>query len=274
MTPPFYLIIMIVFIGLGLHDEKDITLKGLEEARSCDELYAEFYTSILEGTTLEKISSLIGKEVKLLDRKDLEENAENTILKNAGSKKVGLLVAGDPLISTTHVQIRLQAQELGIETRAIHNASIYSASASISGLQNYKFGRSVTIPFAYKGCTSDRPYEVIKHNLDDGLHTLCFLDLDVEENRYLTLNEALETLLNIEKKKPKFTISLDTFAVGLARLGSSEQVVKADTVKRLRAHDFGSPPHTLIFPGKLHFMEAEALITLAKAPHRIRNQKR
>jgi len=35
-------------------------------------------------------------------------------------------------------------------------------------------------------------------------------------------------------------------------------------------YDFGVPPHTLIFPGKLHFMEAEALITLAGAPEEVR----
>jgi len=37
-------------------------------------------------------------------------------------------------------------------------------------------------------------------------------------------------------------------------------------------HDFGDPPHTLVFPAKLHFMEAEALITLAGAPEQIRER--
>jgi diphthine synthase len=34
--------------------------------------------------------------------------------------------------------------------------------------------------------------------------------------------------------------------------------------------DFGQPPHGLIFPGRLHFMEAEALIVLAGAPETLR----
>ncbi len=251
---------MIVFIGLGLHDEKDITLKGLEEARSCDELYAEFYTSILEGTTLEKISSLIGKEVKLLDRKDLEENAENTILKNAGSKKVGLLVAGDPLISTTHVQIRLQAHELGIETRAIHNASIYSASASISGLQNYKFGKSASIPFPEEKYTPETPYNVIKENMARGLHTLLFLDIKVEESyRLMTANEAIDILLSIETRRKEGFFTKDTLCVVLANVGSSRCILKSGSVKNLKEQDFGPTPHSLIVPGKLHFMEEEYL---------------
>ena len=264
----------LVFIGLGLHDEQDMSLRGLSEAKEAESVFVELYTSLMSGLQTEKLGRLIGKKVTQVSRRALEDESGTTILQAAMKGKTVLLVPGDLMIATTHINLRLRAEERGITTRIVHGATIVSAVCGATGLQNYKFGRSVTIPFAYKGCTSDSPYEVIKHNLDDGLHTLCFLDLDVEENRYLTLNEALESLLNIEKKKPKFTISLDTFAVGLARLGSSEQVVKADTVKRLKAHDFGNPPHTLIFPGKLHFMEAEALITLAKAPHRIRNQKR
>jgi diphthine synthase len=41
-------------------------------------------------------------------------------------------------------------------------------------------------------------------------------------------------------------------------------------VGELLKHDFGEPPHTLLFIGKLHFMEAEALITLADAPEKLR----
>ena len=36
------------FIGLGLGDEKDITVKGLEAVRRCKEVYLENYTSIME----------------------------------------------------------------------------------------------------------------------------------------------------------------------------------------------------------------------------------
>jgi len=35
---------MLYFIGLGLYDEKDISVKGLEALKSADEVYAEFYT--------------------------------------------------------------------------------------------------------------------------------------------------------------------------------------------------------------------------------------
>jgi diphthamide biosynthesis methyltransferase len=39
-------------------------------------------------------------------------------------------------------------------------------------------------------------------------------------------------------------------------------------------HDFGGPPYSLIFPGKLHFMEAEALKVLGGAPETLRTASR
>lgn len=38
---------MLYIIGLGLADEKDITVKGLEAVKSCARVYLEAYTSIL-----------------------------------------------------------------------------------------------------------------------------------------------------------------------------------------------------------------------------------
>ncbi|MFW6127882.1 MAG: diphthine synthase, partial [Halobacteriota archaeon] len=66
---------MLFFIGLGLWDEKDISFKGYELARKCDEVFIEFYTSQLGGTTLHKIESLLEKDVGVLERSDLEENS-------------------------------------------------------------------------------------------------------------------------------------------------------------------------------------------------------
>lgn len=38
---------MLYFIGLGLGDEKDITLRGLEAVRRCSDVFLESYTSLL-----------------------------------------------------------------------------------------------------------------------------------------------------------------------------------------------------------------------------------
>jgi diphthamide biosynthesis methyltransferase len=54
-------------IGLGLGNEKDITLKGLECIGSCEKIYLEHYTSILTvGKERLVNKKLIKKKGKLL----------------------------------------------------------------------------------------------------------------------------------------------------------------------------------------------------------------
>jgi len=45
--------------------------------------------------------------------------------------------------------------------------------------------------------------------------------------------------------------------------------VKADEAGKLRELNFGPPPHVLIVPGKLHFIEAEALRVFAGVPDEV-----
>jgi diphthine synthase len=260
----------LVFIGLGLYDEKDISLRGLEELKEADTVFAEFYTSLMPGLSVRKLEEMTGKAVKVVSRRVLEEEEGKQILEEAKKGKVVFLVPGDPLIATTHVDLRISAEKQGIRTRVIHGASIVSAVRGISGLQNYKYGKAVTIPFSEQEFVSETPYRVIMENRERGLHTMCYLDIKAEEQRYLTIKEALQTLLETEKMKRKQVITSRTLVMGVARAGSTEPVVKAGYIEEVMNYDFGAPPHTLIFPGKLHFMEAEALITLADAPEDVR----
>ena len=56
----------ITFIGLGLNDETDISLKGLNEINKCDRVYAEFYTAKLFGTSIKNIERQIKKKIIIL----------------------------------------------------------------------------------------------------------------------------------------------------------------------------------------------------------------
>ncbi len=254
----------LVFVGLGLHDETGISLKGLEEVKSAENVFIEIYTSILPNFSISRFEGISGKKLRIVSRKELEDENGEAVLKEAEKGKAVLLVPGDPLIATTHVALRLEAEKRGIKTRIVHGSSIVSAAMGLSGLHNYKFGKSVTIPFSEN--LSETPYLVIGENLRRGLHTLCLLDINVEERRFLSIKEALEMLLNVEAERKNGTITIERLAVGIARAGSPNPKVKADFVKELLRYDFGEPPYTLIFPGKLHFMEAEALIAFAGAP--------
>ena len=46
---------MLYLVGLGLYDEKDISLKGLEALKRADVVYAEFYTACLFGGDLHSL---------------------------------------------------------------------------------------------------------------------------------------------------------------------------------------------------------------------------
>jgi len=260
----------LVFIGLGLYSERDISLHGIEEAKKAETVFAEFYTSLMPELSLPKLEKLVERRINALSRSDLEEDRGKKILEAAEKAKTALLVPGDPLIATTHVDLRIRAERRGIKTRVVHGASIVSAVIGLSGLQNYKYGRSVTIPFSHQGLVDETPYNAIRANKKLGLHTLCFLDIKAEEKRYMTVKEGLEALLSVEKQKRQRVATPETIAVGIARAGSTIPVVKADRVNELLKFNFGAPPHSIVFPGRLHFMEAEALITLAKAPETVR----
>ena len=51
---------MLTLIGLGLYDEKDLTLRGIEQAKKADKAYIELYTSKWHGN-IKNLEKLIGK---------------------------------------------------------------------------------------------------------------------------------------------------------------------------------------------------------------------
>ncbi|MDH5754538.1 MAG: diphthine synthase, partial [Candidatus Bathyarchaeota archaeon] len=214
----------IVFVGLGLYDEGGISLRGLEEVKTADKVFIELYTSLMPHFSIENFERISGKKIHMVSRKELEEENGEAILKAAETGKAVLLVPGDPLIATTHVALRIRAEKIGIKTRIVHGASILSAVIGLSGLHNYKFGKSVTIPFSE---ASETPYEVIAQNKRLGLHTLCLLDVKAEEKRYMRIHEGLESLLKIEEKRKEKIVTMDTLVVGIARAGSTNPTVKA-----------------------------------------------
>jgi len=257
----------LVFIGLGLFDEKDISLRGVEEAGDADFVFAELYTSLLSGFSLQRLERIIRRRITIVDRRILEDESGELILKKAEKGKVAFLVPGDPLIATTHIDLRIRAEKRGIKTKVVHAASIVSAVMGLSGLQNYKFGRSVTVPFPERGIISRTPYDVIAENKARDLHTLCFLDVDAEKRRYMKVSEALQILLSLEDEIKGDIFTSKTLVVGISRAGAMDGVVKAGSVESLMSFDFGDPPHVLVVPSeRLHFMEAEALRVLAGAP--------
>ncbi len=242
----------LTLIGLGLFDEKDLSLRAIEESKKSDRVYIELYTSKWYGD-LNNLEKLIGKKIIELRRKDLEENS-GKITKESKNGKVIIFVQGDPLVQTTHASLLLEARKLGIETKIIHNSSILSAIGE-TGLHAQKFGPYVTIPFPEKtkGKLPESVFEVIRENKKRGLHTLCLLDVIAEENKYMLVNEGLDILLQGE------VTDKDEQVIIFAKSGSGDPKIVFDKASNLVTSDISDIPAVIIIPGKLHFTEKEYL---------------
>jgi len=252
----------LTLISIGLSDAQDMSVKALQEAKESDTLYAELYTTKLDTDTAE-LSQLTGRPVKKLRRQDLEEEAEK-VIEEAKNKRVGILVGGDALTATTHLALILEARKQAIPTKVIHGSSILTAIAE-TGLSPYRFGKPVTVPLPQEGEIRHptTPYRVLAENLERNLHTLLLLDIDAEKGYYLTANDAMKILLEIETEEGKGIFTENTLTIAAARLGSGSPTIKGGLVKNLLNQDFGPAPHILIVPGQLHFVEEEALKLLA-----------
>ena len=268
---------MLYIVGLGLADEKDITVKGLEAVKSCDLLFLESYTSILPGVKKEVLEEFYGKKIEEADRYLVESECEDKILEQAKTKVVGFLVVGDPFGATTHTDMVVRARQLGIQVEVIHNASIMNA-VGISGLQLYQFGITVSLVFFTENWKPDSFYDKIKKNRENGLHTLCLLDIKVKEPteeclikpslkrymppRFMTINQAIDELLEIESIRKEGVYDENTMCVGVARVGAKDQKIAYGTMAQLRKVEWGEPLHSLVMcaPDKdIHFLEKEHL---------------
>jgi diphthine synthase len=274
---------MLTFVGLGLYDETSITEEGRVRLRAADRAFAEFYTSRLVGATVEDLEAHHGVDIEVRDRAGVEDDPAS-ILDAAGAGDAVFLTAGDPMASTTHVDLRLRAHDRGIDTAVVHGVSASTAVAGLTGLQNYRFGKALTLPFPWAHGGDAVPASVregLEDNRHRGLHTLVYLDIKTVAGRrtgrgrversdpdsaaagdpddeFMTADVAAD-LLAAEW-------DADALGVAVARAGSPDPVVAADRLGRLAELDFGDPLHALVVPGELHHLEAEALQAFGDAP--------
>ncbi len=250
----------LAFVGLGLHDENGVTVQGLEEIAAAEVVFVEAYTSFLSEGAFNRLAARTGKNIETIDRATLEDGRR--VLEACRQSKVALLVPGDPMTATTHVELRLRAIAQGTETRVIHGVSALIAVPGLLGLQHYKFGRTVTLPLPQEGYSPTSPYELIGENLARGLHTLVLLDINAENSRFMTADQGMHLLLDMERRTQLHALSEDSLVCVVARAGSPDCMVRAGAMKDLIRMDFGAPLHTIAVPGKLHFMERDALRVL------------
>ena len=152
-----------------------MTVAAVNAAKNANYRRYEAYTALWSDEDLAELEAEIG-EIKKVMRPEVEDPVE--LLQLAKNETVALLVVGDPLQATTHVDLQLQASEAGIECTVIHGISITGLVTGSIGLSNYRFGRQTTLTYPYGGWIATSPLEVIALNRIQGLHTLALLDLD------------------------------------------------------------------------------------------------
>lgn len=109
----------------------------------------------------------------------VEEGADE-ILDASLTQDVAFLVVGDPFGATTHSDLMLRARERRVQVQTVHNASIINA-VGCTGLQLYRFGETVSIPFWTDSWKPDSFFDKILDNRTRGMHTLCLLDIKIKE---------------------------------------------------------------------------------------------
>ncbi|KAI5919779.1 tetrapyrrole methylase [Camillea tinctor] len=263
---------MLYLVGLGLSDETDITVRGLEVVKRASRVYLEAYTSILlvDQSVLE---SYYGRPVVVADREMVESNSDE-ILRDAQTEDVAFLVVGDPFGATTHTDLVLRARELGIPVQTVPNASIMSGIGA-TGLQLYNFGQTVSMVFFLDNWRPASFYDRIRENRSIGLHTLVLLDIKVKEQslenmargrkiyeppRYMTVGQCAQQMLEIEEEKKEGVYGPDSLAIGAARVGSKTEKFAAGTLKQLceADHILGGPLHSLVLLGnRAHELERD-----------------
>ena len=252
---------MLIFAGLGINEWKTITIELIDILKNSDKVYLEKYTSPINITKEYKT------KYKIIEvNRDFIETG-TTILNEAKNKNIILLSYGDPMIATTHMDLRLRAEELGIKTKILHNSSIASVLPGETGLHSYKFGKTVSLMREHKLAPLSVYYS-IHNNLVSKLHSIVLLEFNNEKNEYLDPKKAIQLLKNTEKEQKRNVLTNKSIIIIASRLGTKNQSLKAGQIKELINEKYKEPPHSIIIPGELHFTEEDALKTILKVKNK------
>ena len=192
-----------------------------------------------------------------------EVESPKSMLDEARSSAVALLIVGDPMQATTHIDLEERCAEEGIGFHVIPGLTATALAVSLSGLQSYRFGRQVTIPFSDGDYLPTSPFEMICRNKEAGMHTLALLDLDptgmgLEQPRPMTPKEAVDHLVRMNEKVEDFDELVEEWSgLLLSDLGTEEERVISGRLGDLSQMK-GGHIHALIIAAEFSGLEAEA----------------
>ena len=254
-------------IGLGPGNLEYMSKYANDVANACSKRYLEGYTAILPPNQEEKLEAVVGEWERIM-RPDVEN--PDALLKLAKEIPVALLIVGDPMQATTHVDLEARCNEMDINFNVVPGITATALAVSLSGLQSYRFGRQVTIPFSYGDYLPYSPLEMICNNYENNLHTLVLFDLDptgmgLDKPSPMKPNEAIDLLERMSEKMGLEAHSFEILkkhvkewnGVLLTDISMKNQKVSAGKLGDLLKLDKGWI-HCMIVPAAMNENELEA----------------
>ncbi len=245
-------------VGIGPGCLENMSTRAITAAKTADHRFLEGYTSILPQDSLEKLEGIIGSwELRM---RTSIENPDN-LLSLAKREKVALLIVGDPLQATTHVDLQLRCEEEGVRCEIVHGISITTIATGAVGLQSYRFGRQCTFAYPYGDYLPTSPLEIILSNRERDLHTLALLDLDPTgsgegDQQPMQPLAAMDVL---RKMANRLDVDVEEWCIVLCSdMGTADTKIVSGTPKQIAAIEEGRI-HCLVIPASLHDVEAAAI---------------
>ncbi len=253
----------LVFVGAGLGGPASLTPQALDTLKGSDTVFLEAYTTLLPPGFAELLSSMTGRTIRSVGRREVEDG--EVILGHASAGTCALVVGGEAMSATTHVSLRIEAARRGIATDLVFGQSIFTAAPSLLGLQQYRFGRTVSMPLFTEKFRPSSPLTMIESNMREHLHTLLLLDIDADSGYCMPPRTCFEQLLGLSAGAGHDLITESTLACTVSRAGTDTAETHAGRISRLMDIDTGKPPHCVVVPSRLHHEEAEALVMFSGA---------
>ncbi|MDO8537548.1 MAG: diphthine synthase [archaeon] len=251
---------MFYLIGIGLKPEQ-ISVEALHAIKKCRHVFIETYTSSFSEGNLKQLEKIIGKKSIELGRIGVEQQF-NQLVEKAKKSNCALLVIGNPLTASTHSSLLEEMRQSNVEVKVVAGISIVNF-LPFTGLSSYKFGRISSIVFHEKNYSPTSFYNIIEKNSENELHTLCLLDIKKDLNKFMSIKEALQILLQIAKQKNSTLLNKAMF-IGIARASACDMKIVSGNFDKLIKANFGKTPHSLIVCAKLDFNEEENVRALTK----------
>ncbi|MFZ8906510.1 MAG: diphthine synthase [Poseidonia sp.] len=242
----------LLLVGMGMGQLEGMTQEAMHAASAADHRRYEAYTALWPEAELARLEARIGPIQRIM-RPEVEEPDE--LLTLATTSLVALLVVGDPLQATTHVDLQLRALDAGVECHVFHGLSITTLVTGAVGLSNYKFGRQTTFTYPYGGWVATSPLEVVAVNWAQNLHTLALLDLDptgqgTGDQRPMTPSDAAhamrlmwEKLSDLDANEPPMEDVVQASRHAMIERYLQQSI---DEVPVVLCSDMGTPDQTMV----------------------------